>query len=104
VIDGRRTAHPAGVFRALVVDEAHRFRNPKSFSYQAISWVRADFNMLITVTPVWGYPRDFEGLLTLCEPPSLSNDAVKGLSGFPRDTDPWLLSAGDKRQKLCFTT
>jgi hypothetical protein len=99
----RWPADLSGVFRALIVDEAHQLRNPKSFSHQAISWVKADFNILMTATPVWGHPRDFEGLLALCEPPGLSSDAAAALCGAPRHTDPWLLLRGDKRRKLRFT-
>jgi hypothetical protein len=93
----------AGVFRVVVVDEAHALRNTLSFTHSAVEWAKADFRVLMTATPVWTHPRDFRGLLALCEPPGLSDTAERVLDPLGQQGDPWLLPEQDARRAFRFT-
>lgn len=75
----RAAAHPApgGAGRLVVVDEAHRFRNPGTLRYTALArLVGADARvLLITATPVNNSPRDLLHLLRLFSPDDGFRDA-----------------------------
>lgn len=69
------SADMAGIYRMVIVDEAHVLRNRRSYMHQSVEWVKTDFQLLMTATVVWTHPRDSAGLLSLCEPPGLSEAA-----------------------------
>jgi hypothetical protein len=96
-------ADMADVYRMVVVDEAHVLRNPRSFMHQSVEWARTDFRLLMTATAVWAHPRDFSGLLSLCEPPGLSEAAEEAIGPLGRNGDPWLAPKGHAHYRFRFT-
>lgn len=49
----------------LVIDEAHRIRNPQSKGYGVVSRAKADKRMLLTASPVYNQPEDIAPLVNL---------------------------------------
>lgn len=49
----------------LVIDEAHRLRNPQSKGYEVVSRAKADKRMLLTASPVYNRPEDIAPLVNL---------------------------------------
>ncbi len=64
-----RGTSPTPKFDLVVVDEAHRFRNPHTIRYQTLSQVVANAHvLLVTATPVVNNPNDLLHLLRLFLP------------------------------------
>jgi len=51
--------------KTLIVDEAHRLRNPDTKGYKAIADAQADKRLLLTGTPVYNRPHDIAALVNL---------------------------------------
>lgn len=49
----------------LIIDEAHRARNPKSKSYSTLSNAEAEKRLLLTASPVYNKPEDIAPLVNL---------------------------------------
>ena len=72
---GREDATPAGV---VIVDEAHRFRNPATARSRLLArWCAGATALLVTATPVCRGPDDLYHLLRLF----LSEDDLRGVVG-----------------------
>jgi len=61
----RELGRPSG--RTLVVDEAHRLRDPSSVTRQTVERVADDFDkrLLLTATPVYNHPHDVAALVNI---------------------------------------
>jgi SNF2 family DNA or RNA helicase len=51
-----------GLFRTVILDEAHQTRNLTSHQSVTLRWLRAVFNLLLTATPLFNSVDDFKGL------------------------------------------
>ena len=51
--------------RMMIVDEAHRARDPSSKTYQALSKNKAEKRMLLTASPFYNHPSDIAPLINL---------------------------------------
>jgi len=49
----------------LIVDEAHRARNPKSKTYKVLKGIKADKRLLLTASPMYNAPEDVASLVNL---------------------------------------
>src|SRR5690606_23536293 len=56
----------------LIVDEAHRLRDPSSRSWQLVNAIRSRFLLLLTATPVQNDLKELFTLVTLLKPGQLS--------------------------------
>jgi len=73
----------------VIVDEAHRFRNPETKDYALLSAItRGRKTLLLTATPLNNRPRDAYALLRLFVPPRASSvGPTRDLEGYFRDLD-----------------
>ena len=55
-----------GIRGRLVLDEAHRIRNPSSECYKAVSAIKRKITWVITATPLVNTIKDIRALLSLC--------------------------------------
>lgn len=53
------------LFSCVVFDEAHNLRNPGSSLSLAAKWLNADFNLLLTATPLYNSIHDLKGYAPL---------------------------------------
>ena len=92
----------------IIVDEAHRFRNPQTRRYASLAEQSIDCKLLlITATPVVNEPADLASILRLKLPdsalsflgvPSLERDSIKGGHEMARASLPLTVSRGISRR------
>lgn len=105
-----------GLFRFTILDEAHQLRNLSSLQATTVSWVDAEFNLLLSATPLFNCVEDFKGLIPLVLP--LQNNSLWQEFGVEIDSDeldsdelnsdklklnPFHLPDSDPRAVLCLT-
>lgn len=64
-------------WKAMIVDEAHRLKNPRSSLYQELSQFEKDFVVLLTGTPVQNNLNELYSLLSFVSPDIFTLDAVE---------------------------
>ncbi|PYI11513.1 putative DNA repair helicase rad5,16 [Aspergillus sclerotiicarbonarius CBS 121057] len=65
-----------GCFSDVILDEAHILRNPETSQSRAVHWLKADFHLLVTATPIYNSRKDILGYVPLLfQPPSLWSKA-----------------------------
>ncbi|MBE3550814.1 MAG: Superfamily II DNA/RNA helicase [Brockia lithotrophica] len=55
-------------FDLVVVDEAHKLKNPKTLAYRLVAALRKTFLLLLTATPLHNHPRELAALVRLLRP------------------------------------
>jgi len=55
-------------FDLVVVDEAHKLKNPKTLAYRFVAALRKTFLLLLTATPLHNHPRELATLVRLLRP------------------------------------
>ncbi|RKQ88763.1 DEAD/DEAH box helicase [Brockia lithotrophica] len=58
----------ARTFDLVVVDEAHKLKNPKTLAYRFVAALRKTFLLLLTATPLHNHPRELASLVRLLRP------------------------------------
>ena len=81
-------------FGILVIDEAHGVRNRYRQTNQTFKWLRTEYTVLMTATPIWGHAGNLTGLIWLVEERGRSEAADVALS---KKDDPWTLADDDQR-------
>lgn len=83
-----------GLFNRVVLDEAHLVRNEDAFISITIRWLKANFHVCLTATPLFNSYMDFKGLSSLLikkDSDKLWNyDRLQSLEAFP-STNPFLV-------------
>ena len=87
-------------FDVAVVDEAHMLANPYRQTNQAFAWLNAQFNVLVTATPVSSHAGNLSGLIALVEQPGSTSEAMAKLGV---QVDPFTLPDDDPLADLRFT-
>jgi hypothetical protein len=90
-----------GLFRTTILDEAHQLRNLSSLQAITVSWLNAEFNLLLTATPLFNRVEDFKGLMPLIIPSK--NDRLWNQFKVEPTFNPFQVPDCDPKAVLCLT-
>lgn len=94
ILDPTWPQNLTGLFAKVVLDEAHNTKNTLTDVATTISWLKADFHLLMTATPIPNGVMDFAGYMPLIEPlnsDDLSSDKSLKKFGVDRRIHPYTL-------------
>ncbi|EFE36072.1 uncharacterized protein ARB_05009 [Trichophyton benhamiae CBS 112371] len=105
-----------GLFKRVIVDEAHEIRKKKIFTAVTLRWLEAPSVLLLTATPIWNDLSDILGLLYQLEPHKdpWSKESLEKLGVFATDAwnttasseefDPWDIKSDEPASCLRYTS